>query len=160
MNRTALPKSSAERRALLSTMLKGLRKLRGLKAADAAARMGIPLRSYEHFESGQGRIDAARIHQFADALDVDPYGILLGLELASPAFALRCADNKGATILMLALQDFDSGIGDDLRALDPHTLMNHLTNAFDTLKDRARVRRAEVESWMTDPALTRSRDPL
>ncbi|WP_187149077.1 helix-turn-helix domain-containing protein [Phenylobacterium zucineum] len=134
-------------------MLKALRRQRGLKAADVAGRMGMPLRSYEHFESGKGRIDVERIHQFAEVLDVDPYGIVLGLELASPSFALRCADNKAGTILLLALQDFDAGIGDELRALDPHTLMRHLTEAFDLLGQRARVRRVEVEAWMHDPAI-------
>lgn len=135
-------------------MLKALRRQRGVKATEAAERMGIPLRSYEHFESGKGRIDAERIHEFAAAIDVDPYGIFLGLEISSPDFALRCADNKAGTILMLALQDFDAGIGDELRALDPHTLMRHLTDTFDVLRQQARVRRVEVEAWMHDTAIT------
>lgn len=150
----AVSTRAEDRQELLSTILKTLRRRRGVRAAEVAARMGMPLRTYEHFEAGKGRIDAERIHKFAAVIDVDPYAILLGLEIASPAFAERCADNKAATILLLALQDFDSAIGDELRALDPHTLMTHFTGAFDTLRRQARVRRVEVESWMTDSAIT------
>lgn len=133
--------------------MKALRRRRGRGVRDTAAAVGMAYRSYQHFEAGLGRLDAGRIFRFAQALDVDPYAILTALEIGSPAFALRSADNKLMTIFLMALQDFDAAAGDDIARLDPHTLMTSFTAVFDELRALARDRDVQVEAWMTDKAL-------
>ena len=78
----------------LSTALRLIRTHRRLRAADVAKSMNMALRSYEHFESGGGRINIERVHRFAEVTDSDPHAILAALALGSPAFALRCADTS------------------------------------------------------------------
>lgn len=152
--KTAIPSPATDRRALLSAILKSLRRRRDMKSSEVAAAMGMPQRSYEFFEAGQGRFDMDRLHRFAEAVDADPYAILFALEIGSAKFAVRCADNKAATVFLIALQDFDAHVGDDLLRLDPHTLMAAFTRAFDGLRHTATERVALLESWMSDPILT------
>src|SRR6266404_1444771 len=95
----------------LAKALKGLRRRRALLQPEVARRMGMRPRTYEHFEAGKGPLYVDRIHDFASALGVDPHAILLALEIGSPEFAGRCADNKLVTIIVMALQDFDLATG-------------------------------------------------
>jgi transcriptional regulator with XRE-family HTH domain len=139
--------------AQLSGLMKALRRRRGLRVSETAAAVGMPRRSYQHFEAGRGRLDVGRLHRFAQAIDADFYALLAALEIGSPAFALRCADNKLMTIFMMALQDFDALAGDDIARLDPHLLMATFTAMFDELRAVARDRDVQVESWMTDKTL-------
>ena len=113
--------------AQLSALMKMLRRRRGRSVADMALAMDMPRRSYQHFEAGRGRLDISRIHRFAQALEIDFYALLAALEIGSPAFAVRCADNKLMTILMMSLQNFDARAADDIARLDPHTLMTSFT---------------------------------
>lgn len=62
--------------AVLSSSLRLIRSHRRMRAADVAQGMNMALRSYEHFESGAGRINIERIHRFAEVTDSDPHGIL------------------------------------------------------------------------------------
>ena len=75
--------------SLLAQILRAIRRRRGLTASDVALAMNMPRRSYEHFESGVGMLNVARVHQFAKAADADAYAILAALDFRSPAFALR-----------------------------------------------------------------------
>ncbi|HEX2559221.1 helix-turn-helix transcriptional regulator [Phenylobacterium sp.] len=143
----APPNDDAARRASLAKALKAIRRRRGLRAADAAEALGMPLRSYEHFEAGRGRLNLERVHLAADALDADPYAIMAALEIGSPEFAARCADNKLMTIYMMALQDFDDVAGDDIAQLDPRTLIAAFTRLFDQLAQEARARGQALEDW-------------
>lgn len=143
----APPHDDAARGASLSKALKAIRRRRGLRAADAAEALDMPLRSYEHFEAGRGRLNLERVHLAADAIDADPYAILAALEIGSPEFAARCADNKLMTILMMALQDFDETAGDDIAQLDPRTLIGAFTRLFDQLAQEARARAQALEDW-------------
>jgi transcriptional regulator with XRE-family HTH domain len=139
--------------ATLAQALKALRRLRGMRPVDVARAMGMPLRSYEYFESGRGRLNVDRIHQVAQILNADAFAILAAMEIRSPAFAVRCAANKLMTILTMALQDFDAGGQDDIARLDPHTLISAFTQVFDGLTKHARERDAFVERWMADKGL-------
>src|SRR5690606_11073474 len=114
-----------------------IRSQRRRKASEVADRMNMAQRSYEHFEAGAGRVNLERIHRFADATDSDPYALLASLGLGSPEFALRCADNKLMTIIMVALQDFDRDRGDVAAALDSRTLISAFDRAFKDLGDLA-----------------------
>jgi transcriptional regulator with XRE-family HTH domain len=139
-----------DRRASLSQVLKALRRQRGLRPGQVAQAMGMRPRSYEYFESGRGRLNLDRIHRFAEVLDVDPFAIVAALEIGSPRFALRCADNKLMTILIMALQDFDTQAGDDIARLDARSLIGEFTRALDELARRAREHDAFVETWMAE----------
>lgn len=107
-----------DQRVRLSQTLKAVRRARGRTAAEVAAAMGMPLRSLEHFESGGGRFDFGKVRRFAEALDADPFAILMAVLIGSPAFAARAADNKLAMILLLGLEEFDRDHGDRLARLD------------------------------------------
>ena len=145
------PPSQSE---MLSQALKSLRKLRRLRPNDVARAMGMPLRSYEHFEAGRGRLNLDRIHQFAEATDTDGFAILACLSLKSPAFALRCADNKLMMILMLALQDFDEGAKDDIARLDASTVIGMFRRLFQDLATEASGRGLLVQDLISRKTLT------
>ena len=134
--------------AVLSASLRQIRAHRGLRTVEVAQAMNMALRSYEHFEAGAGRINLERIHRFAEVTDSDPHGILAALALGSPAFALRCADNKLATILAVALQEFDEEMGDAIADLDALTLINAFTRALKDLAAQSVRKEAEAQAWL------------
>ncbi|MBA4001093.1 MAG: Cro/Cl family transcriptional regulator [Brevundimonas sp.] len=110
--------------------------------------MHMPLRSYEHFEAGGGRVNLEQIHRFAKATDSDPHALIACLTLGSPEFALRCADNKLMTVLMVALQELDRDYGDTIAALDVRTLVAAFTHVLDQLGDLAERREQEGRAWL------------
>lgn len=67
--------------------------------------MSMHPRSYERFENGQGPLDLDQLQLFAEVTDSDPFGILVGMWLDAPAFAVRTADNKPMVAFMLALSE-------------------------------------------------------
>lgn len=136
--------------ATLSAALRLIRGRRGLKAAEVAARMGMALRSYEHFEAGGGRINLERIHRFAEATESDPHAIVAALALGSPEFALRCADNQLMTILMVALQEFDQEAGGLIVELEARTIINVFTGALKDLAVQAARRDSAASAWLEE----------
>ena len=146
------------RRGCLSQSLKGIRRLRGQRAADVAAAMSMPLRSFEYFEAGQGRLNLDRVHQFAEVLNADALAILIGMEICSPTFAVRCADNKLTTILAFALQDFEAKAGNQIVQLDANGLMGAFNRLFDELAIQARERDALVARLIAKRATTSEPD--
>lgn len=132
----------------LSTALRLIRMHRRMRTTDVAQEMGMALRSYEHFEAGGGRVNLERIHRFARATDSDAYAILAALALGSPKFALRAADNKLMTILMVALQEFDEEVGDLAAELDGRTLINTFTKALNDLAVQSVRRDSAAEAWL------------
>jgi transcriptional regulator with XRE-family HTH domain len=134
----------------LSTAVRLIRARRNLRTQEVAEAMDMPLRSYEHFEAGGGRVQLERIHRFAEAVDADPYALLAALALGSPRFAVRCADNKLMTILMLALQEFDAEVGDVIAEIDARTLINAFTRALRELGLQAVRRDTAAQSWIDD----------
>lgn len=132
----------------LSSALRLIRTHRRMKSADVAQAMGMALRSYEHFEAGGGRVNLERIHRFAQVTDSDPYAILAALALGSPHFALRTADNKLMTILMVALQEFDQEVGDVTAELDGRTLINTFTKAMKDLALQSVRRDSAASAWL------------
>lgn len=95
--------------------------------------MGMRLRSYEHFEAGGGRLSLERVHGFAEASRSDPHAIFAAVMIGSPRFALRAADNKLMTAFLIALQEFDSDLGDEIAELDTGAIMGAFTQAFSAL---------------------------
>lgn len=133
---------------VLTAALRSIRKKRRLRTADIADRMNMPPRSYEHFESGAGRVNLEHLHRFAKATDSDAHALIACLALGSPEFALRCADNKLMTILMVALQELDRDYGDTIAALDVRTLVSTFTHVLDQLGDLAERREQDARAWL------------
>lgn len=125
---------------LLSAALKSVRRRRDRTAQDVAAAMGMPLRSYEHFEAGRGRFDFEKVKRFAEVLEADPFAILIAVQIGSPAFAARCADNKTALALLIRLEEFDREAGDGIADLDAALVFGELGEAFQRLTTEIRRR--------------------
>lgn len=125
----------------MARILKTLRRRRGLSATEVARQMGMKQRTYELFEAGGGALKLKRVQKFADVVNCDAYAILLGLAFEDEDLALRCADNKLATALVMALQDFASEAGADLPWLDARLAMHVFDVAFARLVREARARR-------------------
>ena len=137
-------------RAVLSSSLRLIRSRRRLRTLDVAGRMNMAVRSYEHFEAGAGRINLERIHRFAEVTDSDPHAIIAALALGSPEFAVRCMDNKLATILTIVLQEFDEETGDAIADLDGRTIINAFTRTLRELADQAINREVEAQAWIDE----------
>lgn len=144
---------SAERRSQSQTLSSALRLIRAhrrLRAAEVAEAMNMAIRSYEHFESGGGKINIERIYRFAEVTNSDPHAILAALALGSPAFALRCADNKLATILAVALQEFDRDAGDAIAELESLTIINAFTKTLKDLAAQSVRRESAADAWIEE----------
>lgn len=109
-------------------------------------------RSYEHLEAGTGRITYERIVDFAEATDSDPIAILATHSFGTPAFALRCIDNKLMTIMMIALIEMDADLGDDITYLDAQTLVGGFTRLTRELAQHVRKRETFAEEWLKQGA--------
>lgn len=133
--------------ALLAQAMKAIRKERRLRASEVARALGMPLRTYEHFEAGRGRMTYDRLVKFAEVTDSDPVALLATLPLLSPEFAVRCADNKLMTILMMAVSDLDDDLGEDLTYLDPATLIHAFSRLKRDLAAHVRGRDMFAETW-------------
>jgi transcriptional regulator with XRE-family HTH domain len=153
------------RREALAQALKSLRRLRGLRPGEMANAMGMPRRSYEYFEAGRGPLNVDRVHRFAQILDVDPFAILAAMEIRSPQFAVRCAEHKLMTVIMVAIQEFDAAAGDDIGRLNAATMISGLTRVFDAVAKEAREGEAFAARWMEEaepaptPAQPETEDP-
>jgi transcriptional regulator with XRE-family HTH domain len=143
----APPPDVPSRRATLARALKALRRRSGLRAADVAAALGIQLRSYENFEAGRGRLNVDRVHQVARILGADPFAILTAVDIRSPDFAVRCAENKLMAIFLRKLRDFDAATEDQIAQLDPAILMESFTQMFASLTQEASEREAMSKIW-------------
>ena len=134
--------------AVLSSSLRLIRSHRRMRAADVAQGMNMALRSYEHFESGAGRINLERIHRFAEVTDSDPFAILASVMLRAPDFAVRTADNKPMVVFMLALRDFNNDLGEDIALIEPRLFVGAFRRVFQDLIDHVRSRDVTAETWL------------
>lgn len=133
----------------LSAALKAVRRRRGRTAAEVAEAMGMPLRSYEHFEAGQGRFDFDKVRRFAEVLEADPFAILTAVQIAAPAFAARCADNKMMLALLIRLEEFQRELGETVADLDPALTMTEIGAAFQRMEQELR-RRSRLDGTPSD----------
>jgi len=136
---------------MLARILRAVRNFRRRLLVDVARELGIKKRTYEHFEGGFGPLNVERVHAFAELLRVDPYGVLTALEICSPEFAVRTAENKLMTMFHLQLQDFDQRTGDAIVLLDAYTLMVAFREMFAKLEEEARKREALVSRKLPGP---------
>jgi transcriptional regulator with XRE-family HTH domain len=134
---------------VLSAALREIRRRRGMRVADVAAAMNLSQRAYEQFEAGRGRLNIDYVRRFARVTDSDPLAILAAVHIGSPAFAVRCADNKLTTILFMALEEFDGSMGDRIAQEDARTLVEAFTRMFRSLDEENARRAAEVRDWLS-----------
>lgn len=132
----------------LSRALRLIRLHRGMRTVDVADAMNMKLRTYENFEAARGTLNIERIHEFAKVTDSDPYAIFAAMDIGSPAFALRCADNKLMTIMMVEVQEFDLELGDTIAEIDARPLINAFTRTFRDLALQAVKHDRAAAEWL------------
>jgi transcriptional regulator with XRE-family HTH domain len=135
-------------RRLLSTILKTIRGLRRLSARGVADAMGLKLRTYYDFEAGQGVLDIARIWRFATATDSDPVAIVEALMLGAPEHAVRCMDNKAASIMLGSFRQFSDRVGDRMIHIGSAAVIEAFKRPFEGLEEHLERRDVSAERWL------------
>ena len=125
-----------------------VRRFRGLTAQQVADGIGIPLRTYEYFESGKGRVNLDYIRRFAAFTNSDPFALLVGLGMSRPDLVRRCSDNKLMLVFMITLGEFDLIMGDRIHTLDSATLIEAFTETFRKLEAESREREEAARNWL------------
>lgn len=149
---TGKSKDDAANAALLATALRSIRKSRRMRTSEIAQAMGMPVRSYEHFEAGQGRITYDRLVRFAEATNSDPVALLCIGPIGSPDFAERCADNKLMQIVMIALSELNDDLGEDIVYLESGAIIGGITRLCRDLAEHVRKRDTFAETWLESRA--------
>lgn len=150
---------AAARRATLREILKLFRRRAGLRSTEVAKLMNKGLRTYQRWESGYYGIEHEEIHRFAEIVDADGWGIIYAVEFGSVDFALDTANNKAASLMLMALRRFHRQSGHAIRQLDPRSLMLTYAKGFGLLTKRAEEYAVDLEQWMFDEALVGGDDP-
>lgn len=135
---------------LLSTALKLIRKHRGLTAIEVAQALNMFIRTYENFENGRTRLNLDYIHRFCRVTDSDPYAVQLSVMLGAPQFAVDCADNKMASVLLLALRENYASSPQTLPAVQMRDAMAIFREMFDRLRDETAKREEDTSAWLED----------
>ena len=133
---------------LIGLAARTVRRARNMTAQQVATAMNLPLRTYEYFEAGAGRVKLDYVHRFAVATNCDPWSLLLGPSLGSIEFARQTADSKLMLIFLIALGEFVRKMGDRLLTLDPRALIEAFTETFRKLEEENRAKSEETESWL------------
>lgn len=133
---------------LIGLAARTVRRARNMTAQQVATAMNLPLRTYEYFEAGTGRVNLDYVHRFAVATNCDPWSLMLGPPLGSTEFARQTADSKLMMIFLIALGEFVRTMGDRLLTLDPRALIEAFTETFRKLEEENRAKSEETESWL------------
>lgn len=94
----------------MGVVLRILRRERGLKPGTVATAMGIALRTYRSFESGESQPAPERLRVFAHLVDCDYAALLLGAGGYSPALVLASARNKAVTVAIDSIEELHAGL--------------------------------------------------
>lgn len=149
---SSIDPESRKRSQQLSLALRAVRRTRQMSSREIAAAMGIPLRSYLHFEAGGGRPNIDLVLKFAQATDSDPYAILGGALIGAPELAGYCARNKMMVALAIGLQEFCAELGPDIERLETSTLVMAFSELFTGLASQARPQEDWAQKWLADKA--------
>lgn len=136
--------------ALIAAAMKAIRKSRRMRTSEIARALGMPLRSYEHFEAGRGKLSYERIARFAEVTNSDPLAIMAAIPFRSADFALHCADNKLMTIVMIAMCELHEELGEDLTYLEPRTIIGAMTRVSKDMIEHVRKRDVFAENWLEE----------
>lgn len=74
----------------------------------------------------------------------------LSVPLKSAEFAVRCADNKLATMLIIALGELNDELGDDIEFLEAGTLIGAFTRVTKELNAHVANRDLFAENWLKE----------
>jgi len=134
-------------RDVFAKAVRSIRRKRDLKTSEVAERMGLPLRTYELFEAGGGRLNPDRVRSFAEATDSDPFALVLAVAFGDAEFAIACADTKLALIMVMHLQSFFEDRGADLAFLDPPNIIGAFERLFKELGGKLDDNEAFLQRW-------------
>jgi len=110
-------------------------------------------RNYANFEAGKGRLNVARILQFAAATDSDPWAILASVFMGAPRLALHAADNKMLVAFFILLGEFETRHREELGALETADAIGAFREAFKTLEAvMAEKRTKSAVDWLQEGA--------
>jgi transcriptional regulator with XRE-family HTH domain len=143
---------SGDRDAVLSSVLKALRRHRRLTVQQVAERMRLEKRTYERFEAGEGELKVDRIFNFAQVINADPYALLASVKLGSPDFAVACADNKLALLFVAHARELFVREGEDVRLLQAQPIVEVLAAACARLGTELAELRGQAAKWMPPPS--------
>lgn len=135
---------------ILTHSLRAIRKKRGMTANDIAATLGMPLRTYQEFESGRGPLTHQRLFAFAEATDSDPFALLLGAVFGQADLAIDCADTKFCMIMMMYFEEFADERRGDIAYLDPPNLAGGFDRLFKELGAKLDDRERFLQNWLAD----------
>ncbi|WP_281397034.1 helix-turn-helix domain-containing protein [Sphingobium boeckii] len=133
---------------LTGEAIRAVRQLRRMRPAEVAAAMGLPVRTYEHLEAGKGRISYHRLLLFAEATSSDAFAISAAVAMKDPQFAVRCADNKLAKIMMIAMSELNDELGPDIVYVESGLIIGAMTRISKELVERVRRRDTFAETWL------------
>ncbi|WP_133254275.1 helix-turn-helix domain-containing protein [Phenylobacterium deserti] len=133
----------------MAATLRAVRRHRRLRTAEVAAAMGLPQRSYEHFEAGAGRLHLDKLELFARATDSDPFALLAAILLRCPELAVLTSDNKFLTIVNLALLDLVERAPEVIPRLEAASLIAGFSEILEKLCDDVRTRERLAQAWLT-----------
>lgn len=119
----------------LRATLRSVRQARRMRTHDVARKMGMPLRTYEHFEAGETQFDLGKVQAFARATDADVASIISSLLIEAPGLAVRTMDNKLMELVLTALKDFNDDVGDRIAALEGAVILSVMNQAFAALRE-------------------------
>lgn len=119
----------------LRATLRSVRQARRMRTHDVARQMGMPLRTYEHFEAGETQFDLGKVQAFARATDADVASIISSLLIEAPGLAVRTMDNKLMELVLTALKDFNDDVGDRIAALEGAVILSVMNQAFAALRE-------------------------
>ncbi len=133
---------------LIAKAMRMIRTDRRMKPSEVAKVMGLPVRSYEHLESGKGRISYERVCRFAEATNSDADALWSVLQIGSPEFALLCADNKGMSIVISFMRELHEKLGEDMIFLEPGAMIGGMSRLINEWVAHVRQRDTYAEKWL------------
>jgi len=152
----ASPKTPLARQArLLSTIVKEIRKERHLSPAEAAAAMGVSLRTYQDFEAGRRRFDFNKVRLFAKATRSDAVAILLAIHFNWPELAVMLMENKLATTFFIMLRDLYKEVGGRLSRVPAAVLVAGFRHIAEEIRKLFARQDASAEDYL-EKAIARS----
>jgi len=137
---------------LLSRALRAVRAIRKATSRELAKALGLSLRGYQHFEAGGGQLNVDHVLNFAEAIDCDPFGVLVGMHIGHPELAAYMAKNKGMLAYLIHLQEFVEETGEAIAYLETGTLVSAYRTMFKDLTEKARAAQRQDAAWLAQNA--------
>jgi transcriptional regulator with XRE-family HTH domain len=132
----------------LGHALKAVRQHRSFTTSQIASQLGLALRTYERWETGDAPVTIASIVRFAIVVDCDPVALILSVFMRNPDFAVDAADNKLALMVTMILGDLHDLAGGGLQHLGKSEILRHLHTVLEALGKSAHQMSGNADQWM------------